>query len=98
MKKVILIWLFLFLLICAIIIFTGCKSSSMQKVEEVKTSSNSLFTIIEANYELEFYVVYMNETKVMYTVSMMHSYDGGASGVFTLLVKPDGSPMIYKGK
>lgn len=97
MKKAILIWLVLFLIICAIVILTGCKEP-MQETEEVKTSSNSLFTIIEANHELEFYVVYMNETKVMYTVSMMPSFKGGAAGVFTLLVNPDGSPMIYKGK
>ena len=96
MKKAILIWLVLFLIICAIVIFTGCGKNTPE-IEEVKKSSNSLFTIVEVNYDLEFYVVYMNETKVMYTVSMMHSYDGGASGVFTLLVKPDGSPMIYKG-
>ena len=38
-------------------------------------------------------VVYHNETKVMYTVSRgMYN-----SGNFTLLVNPDGTPMIYKG-
>ena len=97
MKKALLIWLVLFLIICAIIIFTGCKAST-QKVVEVKAPSSSLFTIVEINKELEFYVVYMKETKVMYTVSMKHSFEGGTSGVFTLLVNPDGSPMIYKEK
>lgn len=47
------------------------------------------FTVIERTYNWQ--VVYHNETKVMYVVS-----DGGSNrGTFTLLVNPDGSPMVY---
>lgn len=38
-------------------------------------------------------IVYNNETKVMYAVSM-----GRCPGIFTLLVNPDGTPMVYDGK
>ena len=49
------------------------------------------FTIIESH--TTFKIVYMNKTKVMYSISS--SIDN--SGTLTLLVNSDGSPMIYEG-
>ena len=39
-------------------------------------------------------IVYMNKTKVMYAISDGHRN----RGTFTLLVNPDGTPMIYEGE
>lgn len=40
------------------------------------------------------HVVYCTKTKVMYVVSN----GSGNAGNFTLLVNPDGSPMLYEGE
>lgn len=39
-------------------------------------------------------VVYNKDTKVMYAISR----GGYNQGTFTLLVNPDGSPMVYEGE
>lgn len=65
---------------------TGCS-----EVEE-KTSDKSEFIIVERT--VSWYIVYHKETKVMYAVSS-GSYN---SGTFTLLVKADGTPMIWEGE
>lgn len=60
-------------------------------VETVENESSSMFVRIES---ADFWdVVYHKETKVMYAVSDGH-YN---CGTFTLLVNPDGTPMIYGG-
>jgi hypothetical protein len=49
-----------------------------------------MFVTIESGWDYR--VVYHKDTKVMYAVS-----DGSSNiGTFTLLVNPDGSPMLYK--
>lgn len=54
----------------------------------------SLFVVIEENYEDDYSVVYNRKTHVMYAVSMgMRN-----SGTFTMLVNADGTPQIYKGE
>ena len=64
----------------------GCTS-----VETVENESSSMFVRIESAETWD--VVYHKETKVMYVVS-----DGSRHrGAFTLLVNPDGTPMIYGG-
>lgn len=64
---------------------TGCS-----EVEE-KTSDKSEFVIVERT--VSWYIVYHKETKVMYAVSQ-GAYNGGT---FTLLVKADGTPMLWEG-
>lgn len=49
------------------------------------------FTIIESHSTFD--IVYMNKTKVMYSISSGINN----SGALTLLVNSDGTPMIYKG-
>ena len=49
-----------------------------------------MFITVESG--LDYKVVYHRDTKVMYAVS-----EGSSNiGTFTLLVNPDGSPMLYK--
>lgn len=82
MKKALVASLFLVLLV-----FASC-TASIEKTEGQQETS--VFVQVE---KTEFWqVVYHKETKVMYTVSR-GAYN---SGDFTLLVNPDGTPMIYK--
>lgn len=76
----IIMLLFMFLL-------TGCgEITDSQKKED-------MFVIIqESDPSHPYQIVYHKDTKVMYAIS-----DGGSSyGVFTVLVNPDGTPMIYE--
>ena len=75
----------LLLVIVFIFLLTSCA-----KVESVqKDGQLSMFVVIEITSGWE--VVYHRDTKVMYAVSTS-SYN---IGNFTLLVNPDGTPMIY---
>ena len=75
----------LLLVVVFIFLFTSCA-----KVESVqKDGQLSMFVVIETTSGWE--VVYHRDTKVMYAVST-GAYN---IGTFTLLVNPDGTPMIY---
>ena len=67
------------------VIMAGCS-----EIED-KSAEKSNFVKVEDNYN--WYIVYHKETKVMYAVSR-GSYN---CGTFTLLVKADGTPMIWEG-
>lgn len=83
MKKALIAPLMLILLV-----FASC-TATVEKTESQQETS--MFVQVERTECWQ--VVYHNETKVMYTVSRgMYN-----SGNFTLLVNPDGTPMIYKG-
>lgn len=82
MKRILIASLFIILLV-----FASC-TATVEKSEN--QHGTSMFVQIEKTNFFE--VVYHRETKVMYTVSRgMYN-----SGNFTLLVNPDGTPMIYK--
>jgi len=49
----------------------------------------NMFKVISNKIYDNYKVVYQEDTKVMYTIS--------DTGVVTLLVNPDGSPMVYRG-
>lgn len=84
MKKLLIASLLLVLLV-----FASC-TATVEK-SEIKQEASMFVQIEKANV---WEVVYHRETKVMYTVSRgMYN-----SGNFTLLVNPDGTPMIYKEK
>ena len=80
-------------LLCVIFAFflIGCGGPTISHVKEPKPTS--MFVSIENNSLYGFWVVYHRDTKVMYVVS-----DGVYNaGNFTLLVNPDGSPMLWEG-
>ena len=83
MKKIIL-----FAFVIALFL-AGCGQSVQT---DYSKDNKSMFTIVE---DTEYwYVVYDNETKVMYAVS-----DGAYNrGTFTMLVDADGKPMIWEGE
>lgn len=79
-------------IVACVMILPGC--SNVDVKEETQYNNNdtatSMFVVVEkARCWL---VVYNKDTKVMYTVSR-GSYN---SGNFTLLVNPDGTPMIWE--
>ena len=86
-------------IICALlcIIFTffliGC-GTIMERVDEKPQRPVSMFVVIEGDGMDSYRVVYHRDTKVMYAVSC-GTYN---TGNFTVLVNPDGSPMIWNGE
>ena len=83
---------FCLIMIICILVCTGCSNySKTVSVQEQNENDTSMFvTVEEVNYWYK--VVYHKDTKVMYVISA-GAYN---HGTFTLLVNPDGSPMIYK--
>lgn len=88
------------LLIVSVILIVLLASCAVNEVEPVNTvlaadtreDYNNVFEQI--GYDDNYYIVYHKRTKVMYVVS-----DGKFnSGSFTLLVNPDGTPMIYEAE
>ena len=90
MKKIALILSLLLIMLTS----ASCASKSeMDTIADYGTNKSSMFIIVETGPY--WHVVYNKYTKVMYTVSDSN-YKG--SGVFTVLVNADGSPMLYNEK
>lgn len=71
--------------------FTGCDYTEVESVNEVeKERPTSMFVEVEDSTLWRVY--YQKDTKVMYVMS----HGGYNSGNFTVLVNPDGTPMIYE--
>ncbi|MBP5604551.1 MAG: hypothetical protein J6X60_03270 [Ruminiclostridium sp.] len=82
-------------IVACVMILSGCTKATVTIEDKLQYSSNdtvvtSMFVMVEqAPY---WFVVYNKDTKVMYAVSR----ESGNRGNFTLLVNPDGTPMIWK--
>lgn len=88
MKKLLVAFLLLVILLFIILILFASCTATVEKAESQQKSS--MFVQIE---KTDFWkVVYHKETKVLYAVS----HGGCNRGNFTVLVNPDGTPMIYK--
>ena len=85
MKKLIV----LCLMICLIITSSSC----WKETETVDGYSDGKSMFVKIENGISWIVVYHRKTKVMYAVSE-GSYN---SGNFTMLVNPDGTPMLYEG-
>lgn len=79
-------------IVTCVMILSGCSSAIVE--EETQYNNNdtttSMFVIVEK--AACWFVVYNKDTKVMYAVSRGSSNRGN----FTLLVNPDGTPMIWE--
>jgi len=76
------------ILIVGVLLFTAC--AKVESVNDNKQEETSMFVEVEqARY---WCVVYQRDTKVMYVVS----YGAYNYGTFTLLVNPDGTPMLWE--
>lgn len=73
------------------VIMSVCLSACSEVENEAK-SDKSMFVCLETT--MDWGIVYHKETKVMYAVSSA-SYN---RGIFTLLVNPDGTPMLYESE
>ena len=87
---------FLTIVICLFMIIFGlvaCVNSTVNATDSSNNYNGNMFTKVKSGLG-DFYVVYDNETKVMYAVS-----DGlYNSGVLTMLVNADGTPKLYEGE
>lgn len=79
------------LLICALVAFSISCVAACCGFSEVEAEQEEMFVTLLN--ETEYKVVYTKSNGVMYAVS---DY-GHGSGVFTLLVNPDGTPMVWEG-
>lgn len=81
---------FVVLLMCvSMLALTACGNY----VETVANDKQpSMFVVVEGDACSLWRVVYHRETKVMYAVSG----GGNNAGDFTLLVNPDGTPMVWE--
>ena len=79
-------------LLCVIFAFflIGCGT----QIERVDEKPVSMFIIVEGSGMDCYRIVYHRDTKVMYAISC-GDYNAGN---FTVLLNPDGSPMLWKGR
>lgn len=92
MKKQFIVVACMIIALVSIVMLTACNSIPQDK--NAVSYDDSMFVVCEATSSSKpYYVVYQKDTKVMYVVS-----DGGYNrGNFTLLVNPDGTPMLWEG-
>lgn len=81
-------------LLCVIFAFflIGC-GTPIERVDEKPQKPVSMFIIVEGSGMDSYRIVYHRDTKVMYAISC----GGYNAGNFTVLLNPDGSPMIWEG-
>lgn len=81
-------------LLCVIFAFflIGC-GTPIERADEKTQQPVSMFIIVEGSGMDVYRIVYHRDTKVMYAISC----GGYNAGNFTVLVNPDGSPMLWKG-
>lgn len=91
MKRTILMWLPMLALVMLLVVSTLTACSRPNQAEtKVVEDTPSMFVIVEHGYSWR--VVYHKDTKVMYAVS-----DGSYNyGSFTVLLNPDGTPMLWQ--
>lgn len=89
----------LILTICIImaVFFAACNGSKAEpansaSVIDTREDYNNVFE--QVGYGEDYIIVYHKQTKVMYVVSAEYRNRGN----FTVLVNPDGTPMIYKAE
>lgn len=79
-------------IVACIVILSGCSNATVEnETQHNNDAVTSMFVVVEK--AACWLIVYNKDTKVMYAVSRS-SYNYGN---FTLLVNPDGTPMIWEG-
>lgn len=93
MKKQFIVVACMIIALVSIVMLTACNSIPQDK--NAVSYDDSMFVVCEdTSVSKPYYVVYQKDTKVMYTVSN-NTYNRGN---FTLLVNPDGTPMLWEGE
>ena len=84
--------IFVSIALCACL-FVGCGGSPVNQSSTYNEDSPSMFITIEYVSE-NWRVVYHKDTKVMYVISCgSHN-----RGTFTVMLNPNGTPMIWEGE
>lgn len=78
-------------LIMVVTIILGLVGCTPTTAERIGSNDLSMFVVIETTADWD--IIYHKETKVMYAVG---SGNTKTSGVFTVLVNADGTPMLYE--
>ena len=74
-------------------LLTGCGERTDSQEDSQDSQETNMFVIIQKSNPTHLYdIVYHKDTKVMYAVS--NGYYN--SGTFTVLVNPDGTPLLYE--
>lgn len=89
MKKLVAVFMAIALCAC---LFVGCSGSPVNHSSTYNEDNPSMFVTVEHVGEY-WRVVYHKDTKVMYVVSA----GGYNRGTFTVMLNPDGTPMIWEG-
>lgn len=84
--------IFVAIALCACLL-VGCGGSYVNTSSTYSDDTPSMFVVIEDVGE-NWRVVYHKDTKVMYVISS-GSYN---RGTFTVMLNPDGTPMIWEGE
>lgn len=85
MKK----WIIVLLMAC--VLFTACGTTmGKDPSAAVEKEDQSMFVVVEENRI--FRIVYHKDTRVMYAISR----GGYNCGNFTVLLNPDGTPMLWE--
>ncbi len=87
MKKILVMIIFMLLFI---LLLTGC--GEINESQESTQEQDMFVYIQKAGYSRDYDIVYHKDTKVIYTVS----HGPYSHGSFTVLVNPDGTPMLYE--
>ena len=89
MKKIFLIML---LLVCLVLCSCGTEMQTEEDVSGNNGINYSMFILVEDNVSIGYKIVYHRDTKVMYAIS-----DGSYNrGTFTVLLSPNGTPMLWE--
>ena len=90
-------FIMLLIIIAAAFIMPSCTQSSEEGNTTPQNQNKEAewpFEVLHHDRRHNYKVIYHKETKVMYT----ESWGGDSYGQLTLMVNPDGTPLLYKGK
>ena len=75
-------------------LLTGCSKRTDSQEDSQDSQETNMFVVIQKSdeYEYPYDIVYQRDTKVMYAVSR-GAYNNGN---LTVLVNPDGTPLLYE--
>ena len=82
----------LLVMILCMVLLTGCGNRTDSQDSE--GAEGNMFVCVQPTDLNDYYVVYQKDTKVMYAVSTGYYNRGN----FSLLVNPDGTPMLYEAE
>lgn len=84
--------IFVLVILTFCLLLTGCGVKKMESANDAATNNGdiSMFVVIEKG--VTYKIVYHRDTKVMYAIS-----DGGYNaGNFTVMLDPNGKPLLYQ--